>query len=341
VKKHTLSRLASILALLVVSGFLAGCAPAGKHEVVVYVSEDQVFSEPILKDFERETGITVRAVFDTEEAKSTGVMNRLLAEKDNPQADVYWANEPIRAEFLKSKGVAAEYSSPNTEGIPPAFKDPEHYWTGFSARGRVLIVDDKVNPKPDSVTAYQDPRFKGRAAIANPLFGTTTAHAAALFTIWGEEKTKAFFDSMKANGVRVTPSNGDSADLVAAGECDFALVDSDDALNRAKQGRAVTMVVPDQREGQIGVLLLPNAVLLVKGAPRAENGRKLVDYLLSRETEKKLAFADCAQIPLHPGVETPANVPRIESLRLMPVNIPKVAREMEAAQPFLKAWAGY
>ena len=68
---------------------LLGCRSGGPAAVTVYVSEDQVFSEPILKDFEREAGIKVNAVFDTEEAKSTGVMNRLLAEKTNPQADVY------------------------------------------------------------------------------------------------------------------------------------------------------------------------------------------------------------------------------------------------------------
>lgn len=330
--------------LALVAGMLAlgalGCKGAGQ-EVVVYTSADQPFSEPILREFERETGITVRTVFDTEEAKSTGVMNRLLAEKDNAQADVYWANEAIRAEFLKLKGVATPYPSPNAEGIPAAFKDPEHYWTGFSARARVLIIGNKVSPKPNSVTAYLDPRFKGRAAIANPLFGTTTAYAAALFTLWGDGKTKAFFEAMKANGVRITASNGDSADLVAAGECDFALVDSDDAFNLQKQGKPVSMVVPDQEEGQTGVLLLPNAVLLVKGAPHAANGEKLVDYLLSNETEKRLAFADCAQIPLHSGVESPAHVPRIEALKLMVLNISAVARDMEAIQPFLKAWAGY
>src|SRR4029079_1764488 len=69
--------------------------------VVVYVSHDQVFSEPILKDFENETSIKVRAVYDTEETKSTGVMNRLIAEKDNPQADVNWANRPGRGEGLR------------------------------------------------------------------------------------------------------------------------------------------------------------------------------------------------------------------------------------------------
>src|SRR6266567_2603462 len=96
---------------------LLGCS-SKEQGVVLYVSEDQVFSEPILRDFERDTGIHVMAVYDTEEAKSTGVMNRLLAEKNNPQADVYWANEPIRAEVLKQQGIAAVYQSPSAVQIP-------------------------------------------------------------------------------------------------------------------------------------------------------------------------------------------------------------------------------
>src|SRR5262252_4547005 len=95
--------------------------------VVVYVSHDQVFSEPILKDFEKETGIRVRAVYDTEETKSTGVMNRLIAERSNPQADVYWANEPIRAEVLRQQGIATPYTSPSARDIPKPFRDPNGY----------------------------------------------------------------------------------------------------------------------------------------------------------------------------------------------------------------------
>jgi len=102
---------------------LLGCS-SKQQGVVIYVSEDQVFSEPILRDFERDTGIRVMAVYDTEEAKSTGVMNRLLAEKNNPQADVYWANEPIRAEVLKQQGIAATYRSPSAQGIPANFRGP-------------------------------------------------------------------------------------------------------------------------------------------------------------------------------------------------------------------------
>src|ERR1700687_1388238 len=120
----------------------------GDHTVVVYVSEDQVFSEPILKDFERKTGIKVRAVYDTEETKSAGAMNRLIAEKNNPQADVYWANEPVRAEVLKQRGISTPYSSPSSEGIPDQFKDPDHHWTGFSARARLLLANSKSTIKP-------------------------------------------------------------------------------------------------------------------------------------------------------------------------------------------------
>jgi hypothetical protein len=50
-------------------------------EIVVYTSLDQVFSEPILKDFERQTGIQVKPVYDVEATKSTGMVNRLIAER--------------------------------------------------------------------------------------------------------------------------------------------------------------------------------------------------------------------------------------------------------------------
>ena len=308
--------------------------------VVVYVSEDQVFSEPILRDFERETGIKVKAIYDTEEAKSTGVMNRLLAERNNPRADVYWANEPIRAQVLKLKGVSAPYRSPNARDIPSMFKDPQGYWTGFSARARVLIVNKRVKDKPTSILAYTDPKWKGKAVIANPLFGTTTAQIAALFTIWGDAKAREFMARLKANQVAISTSNGESADFVASGRYDFSLVDSDDAVNRMRQGKPVTMVYPDQGKDGMGCFIVPNAVVLIKGAPHPRAARKLIDYLLSRETERKLAFADCAQIPLHPRVPKPPQMKPMGEIKVMKVGNAKVAQKMVEIQPFLKAWTG-
>ena len=338
----------SVSAVVTILSIVLICCPgcrktgsAGNKVVVVYVSEDQVFSEPILKDFEKATGIKVKAVYDTEEAKSTGAMNRLIAEKNNPQADVYWANEPIRAEVLKQRGISAPYFSPNAAGIPDVFKDQEGYWTGFSARARVLIVNNSVKDKPKTILAYTDTRWKGKAVIANPLFGTTTTQMAALFTLWGDNRAKVFMKDMKNNEIKISTDNGESADLVASGEFDFSLVDSDDGVNRIRQGKPIEMVYPDQGQDDIGCLIVPNATVLIKGAPHSDNAKKLIDYLLSRETERKLAFADCAQIPLHSGVGTPSEVKRIEQIKTMKIAYAKVARKLQEIQPFLKNWVGY
>ncbi len=271
---------------------LAGCGSNARQsrEVVVYVSEDRVFSEPILKDFEKASGIQVKAVYDTEEAKSTGVMNRLLAEKANPQADVYWANEPVRADVLRQQGISAPFEPANAAGIDARFKDPAHHWTGFSARARVFVVNRNAKVKPEGVASYGLPGARARAVIANPLFGTTTAQMAALFALWGDVKGQAFLDSLRANQVRLSTGNGESADLVAAGEFDFALVDSDDAVDRIRHGKPIDIVYPDQAEGAPGLLLIPNAVALIRGGPNFENAKKLIEFVISKETERKLAL---------------------------------------------------
>jgi iron(III) transport system substrate-binding protein len=320
---------------------LIGCSKKSADEVVIYVSEDQVFAEPLLREFEKTTGIKIKLVFDTEEAKSTGVMNRLIAEKDNPQADLYWANEPIRAEVLKQKGISASYVPPNAEGIPSQFKDPEGYWTGFSARVRILLVHKKVKEKPSSLLAYTEPQWRKRMVIANPLFGTTTAHIAALFTVWGEERAKVFLENLKKNSVRISTSNGESADFIASGQVDCGLVDSDDGVNRIKQGSPVEIIYPDQQENGMGCMVIPNAVVLIAGAPHPDNAKKLMNYLVSQESERALAFADCAQIPLHKGVEIPPSIKHIDELNVMVIDYRNVARKLTEIQPYLKNWVGY
>src|SRR5438105_15483094 len=163
-----------VLVSVTLISILTACRPTSSRTVVIYVSEDQVFSEPSLKDFERDTGIAVKSVFDTEESKSTGVMNRLIAEKDNPQADVYWANEPVRADALKQRGVSIPYVSPSADGIANQFKDPDHYWTGFSARASLMLVNTKSTIIPDSVMSYSILSSNGRTSIAHLLIRTTT-----------------------------------------------------------------------------------------------------------------------------------------------------------------------
>src|SRR3989304_7914827 len=114
------------------------------NEVVVYTSEDKIFSEPVLQAFEKKTGIKVRAIYDTEETKSTGVVNRLIAEKNNPQADVFWSGDPGRPALLEFKGIIKPYFPNPASGIPKLYKDEDGHWTGFSARARIILYNSNL-----------------------------------------------------------------------------------------------------------------------------------------------------------------------------------------------------
>lgn len=318
---------------------IAACKPK-PNEVVVYTSVDQVVSEPVLRDFEKQTGITVRAVFDTEETKSTGVLNRLVAEADHPQADVFWSGDPVRPFVLVKRGLVERYVSPNAAGIPAQFKAEDGTWTGFAARARVLLVNrDKLGPAtpPSSIQELADPRWRGQTAIANPVFGTTTMQAASWFAMWGDDTAKAFFGKLRANDINVASSNGEVKRLVASGEVTFGLTDTDDAHEAITDKAPVFVVYPDQDAA--GTLVMPTAVVIVTGGPHPDRAKQLVDYLLTAPVEQKLA-ASAAQMPLRAGVAVPEGVRRVSDVKTTTADYARVADTMERIQPWLREWSG-
>jgi len=330
-KKRTIITIL-LLALVVIS-----CQNTSE-EVIVYTSVDQIFSEPVLTEFEKQTGINVRAVYDTEETKSTGVLNRLIAEKDNPQCDLFWSGDPVRTIVLKNKGITEAYKSAVAQGIDPVFKDPADHWTGFSARARVLIYNKTLLKEPNipkSIFDLTNDIYKGRVTMANPLFGTTTFHISALFTELGDEAAKQFLTDLKNNGIVIATSNGDVKKRVMNGEVACGLTDTDDAFEAQKENENIAIVFLDQ-DG-IGSLIMPNTVSLIKGSANHENAKLLMDYLLSRETEEALAKS-CAQMPLHKDVKTPSAVPSLDHIRPMKIDYDQTARKLVDIQAYLKKW---
>jgi iron(III) transport system substrate-binding protein len=331
------------LALLAVLAalFLCGCTDSEKNaEVVVYTSVDDFFARPIAERFTRDTGIDVRLVPDTEETKSTGLLNRLIAEKDRPVADVFWSGDPVRAAILKKRGISTPYRSPQAQDLPKNFSDPEGHWTGFSARARVLIYNRKLVPpgqQPKSVMDLLDRRFQGKTCIANPLFGTTSMHAAALFSVLEEDKAKSFFEGFAENGGKILSSNGEVRRRVAAGEFAVGITDTDDANVARLEGKPVGVVFPDA-DG-MGTLIVPNCAVLIADGPNPQAGRRFIDYLLSPETEKALAESEAAQIPLRPGVPVSEGGTRLDEIKPMSVTYDALAALLETlSRGYLKDW---
>src|SRR3989339_2097369 len=133
-----------IFALLIALTVAPSCSKTPANEVVIYTALDEVFSGPVLKSFEQDTGIKVRMLTDTEASKTVGLATRLVAEKDHPQADVFWNNEIGWTLVLKQQGILAPYSPESAKDIPARYKDPEGFWTGFAARTRVILYNTNL-----------------------------------------------------------------------------------------------------------------------------------------------------------------------------------------------------
>jgi iron(III) transport system substrate-binding protein len=200
----------------------------------------------------------------------------------------------------------------------------------------IIYNTDLVSDPPRSIQELANPEWKGRAAIANPLFGTTATHAAAWFASWGEARAIEFLRAIRANGVAILPGNSAVRDLVARGEYAWGLTDTDDANGAVEDGFPVKWLLPDQDPdgAGFGTLLIPNTVSLVRGGPNPDAGRRLIDFLLRQETEAALAASRSIQIPLRPGVPAPETVPRIEEIQTMDVEFDAIAAKIPAMMDF-------
>jgi iron(III) transport system substrate-binding protein len=325
-----------ILLVVLLSACLVVSLSKQERKIVVYVSHDQDYAEPILKDFEKVTGIKVEALYDTEATKTVGLVNRLIAEKNKPRADVFWNNEVMRSVMLKQEGILEPYCSPNAEDINNVYKDSECYWTGFAARARVILYNtEKMSEEPNSIYDFLDSRWKGETCMGNPVIGLTSTHMASIFALLGDDKAKEFFLAMKDNGIQIVASNSMVRDQVVAGECYFGLTDTDDAYDAITANKSVKMVFSDQGKNEIGDLIMPNSIMLIKGAPHKEEAKMLIDYILSANTEEMLAEL-ALQMPLKNSSVVPKNVPDVRSIKPMNVSYNEMYEKLNVSNTFVQ-----
>lgn len=321
-------RVFSSFAFLLGTVFMGGCSDSS-DELVVYCAHDRNFSEPIVRTFEKETGIRVKFETDVEASKTVGLVRRIEEEAATQvRGDVFWNNEILHTLRLKEQGLLDAYRSPSTPGIPPEFVDADGTWCGFAARARVFIINTDLisDPSewPKSLKDLADPRWKGRVGIAKPLTGTTLTHVAALYAAWGADETRAFLDALDANEVAWLGGNAHVMRQVRDGNLAFGLTDTDDLNVALADGYPVAAVYPD--DGAAGTLVIPNTIAILKGAPHRAAAEKFLDYVLTAEVERALAFSGSAQLPLRVGVETPEGTRPASAFSVMKVDYGDVVK---------------
>ena len=329
-------RAVQTLLLVAITAFV-GCNSETKH-VVVYTALDQGFSEPVFDSFTEETGIQVHAKFDVESTKTVGLVNALIAEREHPRCDVFWNNELLHTLRLRKLGLLDVYVSKNGKAFPSQYRAGDHSWYGFAGRARVLIVNTKRVAKdkmPSSIYDLIDKKWKGQVGVAKPLFGTTATHAAVLFDKWGANQAQDFFRRLKANA-KVMSGNKGVAQAVAAGRLAFGITDTDDAIIERDDGQPVKIVFPDQGKDQMGTLMIPNSLAILRSCPNRENAIRLIEYLLAEKMERRLSKGNSAQFPLNPSVkETPRVMPDPEP-RWANVNFESAADKWKDSAMFLR-----
>jgi iron(III) transport system substrate-binding protein len=289
-----------------------------------------MIAEPVLAAFEKRSGTEVRARFDTEASKTVGLVGRLRNEARRPVADVFWSSEVFHTVRLARDGLLAPYERPDEPPWPRPFTGAGGRWHGFALRARVVAYHtQRVGgaEAPSRLEDLLDPRWKGRLIMATPEFGTTGGHVAALFVYYGEARAREILAGLKRNGVRLVDGNSTAVRMVAMGQADVCLTDTDDVYAARRNGWPVAMNY--LRHGTAGPLVIPNTVAIVAGCPHPEEARSFAAFLLGETAERLLVESVSHNTPVNRAVA--AAFPEYAIENPLAVDYVQVAEALPAA----------
>lgn len=282
--------LLSIVAFAVVS---IAAGPAWAQGVVtIYAADGLRDGKPNWFDtqfevFTKETGIKVQYI----ESGSGEVINRVEREKTNTQADVI-ATLPPFIQKAAADGMLEAYTPAEASAIPAATRDPNgRYYPLVNNYFCFIYNGSALQAPPKTYTELLDPKYKGKIQYSTPgQAGDGTALMVLTFHAFGSKD--AAFDYLKklqANNVGPSSSTGKLAAKVNKGE--LYVANGDVQMNFAQMADNPNLRIfwPADAKGQRTTLSLPYYIALVKGAPHSANGKKLIDFLLSKKAQETVS----------------------------------------------------
>ena len=274
------------------------------REVVVYVSADESVARPILAAFERDTGIRVRARYDTEASKATALAAMLKAERNAPRADCVWSGEALTTADLAAQGVLAPHRGQRADRIADGCRGQSGRWYAFAARPRVLVYRPSVTDRASLPASWSDVAhgtWQGTIAMADPRFGTTRGHLIAM-SMLPDGRGAAWIDALADRAPRVLAGgNAAVVDAVWRGEATIGMTDEDDVRAARAQGADVECIVLPVTAGKElveGAMVTPGTLACVAGAPHPEDAAAFVEWMLAPRVEAWLAASRSGNAPI-------------------------------------------
>jgi 2-aminoethylphosphonate transport system substrate-binding protein len=236
--------------------------------------------------FTKATGIKVQYV----EAGSGGVVERVAKEASNPQADVLVTLPPF-IQKAAADGLLQPYTPAGADQIDAAQKDPAGNYVALVNNYMNFIYNAKVlGDAPKTFDDLLDKKFKGKIQYSTPgqAGDGTAVMIEVIHAFGGKDAAFAYFKKLQANNVGPSSSTGKLTALVNKGE--LYVANGDLQMNMAQMADDPNIKVfwPAGPDGKRSTFALPYYVGLVKGAPHADNGKKLIDFLLSKDAQSTI-----------------------------------------------------
>ncbi len=293
----------AVLSLLA-AALSAGTALAD-GEVNIYSYRQPELIQPLLDQFEKETGITPNVLF-----LDKGLVERIQAEGANSPADVILTVDIARLTEAKDGGVTQPVNSDIiNKDIPANYRDPAGDWFGLTTRGRVVYASkERVAQNDITYEELADPKWKGKICTRDGQHSYNIGLFASMLAHHDEAYVEKWLTDLKNNLARKPDgSDRDQAKAIYAGECDIALG------NTYYVGLMMTNETePEQKDwaGAIKVLFPNNndrgthvnisGMALAKNAPNKDNALKLMEFLASGEAQHIYA-EQVFEYPVMPG----------------------------------------
>ena len=268
-------------AVTVLSFALAGTASA-QTKLTVYTALENEQLKPLKDAFEKATpGIEIVWVRD-----STGVITaRLLAEKDNPRADVIWGLSASSVVLFEQQGMLVGYTPKGADMLKPIFMDSKtpKMWTGTDAYASVIVYNSKEGAakkasQPKEWADLTKPEYKGLIVMPNPASsGTGYLMVSAWLQAMGEKAGWEFMDKLHQNVANYTHSGSAPCVQAARGERVIGLCLDMRAASEKTKGAPIEIAVPAKNGWEI------EATAIVKGTKNMDAAKKLVDWTVSKE----------------------------------------------------------
>ncbi|SCW51199.1 2-aminoethylphosphonate ABC transporter binding protein [Paenibacillus tianmuensis] len=189
---------------------------------------------------------------------STGIITaKLIAEKDNPQADVVWGLAATSLLVLDQNGMLEGYSPQGVDRIQPDFKDKNSptRWVGIDAWETAFIVNKKEMekrglPVPQSYADLIKPEYKGLITMPNPASsGTGFLTVSGLVQLEGKDKAWAYMDKLHDNIAMYVHSGSKPAKMAGTGEVPIGISFGYRGIQEKKTGAPVEVVFPKEGSG--------------------------------------------------------------------------------------------